>query len=108
MYADDLMISAESMEELLINSKTGKSEMEKKCLRMNMRKTKITVSAINLDLLKKYGNDLCGICLTGAGNTSIFCGGCLCWTNNTRGPMVCKRSHDIWAYCKYKNKFCQI
>ena len=49
MYADDLMIGAESMEELLINLKTGKSEMEKECLRVNMRKTKITMSAITLD-----------------------------------------------------------
>ena len=41
LYADDLMISAESMEELLVKLKTWKAEMEKKCLRVNMGKTKI-------------------------------------------------------------------
>ena len=53
LYADDLMISAESMEELLVKLKTWKLEMEKKGLRVNMGKTKIMVSGTDLDLLKK-------------------------------------------------------
>ena len=40
LYADDLMISAESMEELLVKVETWKTEMEKKGLRVNMGKTK--------------------------------------------------------------------
>ena len=49
LYADDLMISAESMAELLVKVQTWKTEMEKKGLRVNMRKTKIMESGINLD-----------------------------------------------------------
>ena len=79
LYADDLMISAESMEELLVKLKTWKSEMEKKGLRVNMGKTKIMASGMNLDLLKKSGKDSCGVCQTGVGSNSIFCGGCLWW-----------------------------
>ena len=79
LYADDLMISAESMEELLVKLKTWKSEMEKKGLRVNMGKTKIMASGMNLDLLKKSGKDPCGVCQTGVGSNSIFCGGCLWW-----------------------------
>ena len=41
LYADDLMISAESMEELLVKVQTWKTEMEKKGLHVNMGKTKI-------------------------------------------------------------------
>ena len=41
------------MAELLVKLKTWKSEMEKKGLQVNMGKTKIIVSGINLDLLKK-------------------------------------------------------
>ena len=52
LYADDLMISAESMEELLVKVQTWKTEMEKKGLRVNMGKTKIMESGINLDVLK--------------------------------------------------------
>ena len=43
LYADDLMISAVSMEELLVKLKTWKTEMKKKCLRVNMGKKKIMV-----------------------------------------------------------------
>ena len=49
LYADDLMISAESKEELLIKVKTWKTEMEKKGLHVNMGKAKIRESGINLD-----------------------------------------------------------
>ena len=60
------MISAESMEELLVKLKTWKAEMERIGLRVNMGKTKIMVSGPNLDLLKKSGKDPCGVCQTGA------------------------------------------
>ena len=61
--ADDLMISTGSMEELLVKVKTWKTEMEKKGLRVNMGKTKIMESGINLDVLKKSGKYPCGVCL---------------------------------------------
>ena len=49
------MTSTKSIEELLVKLKTWKAEMERKSLRVNMRKTKIMVSGPNLDLLKKSG-----------------------------------------------------
>ena len=55
LYTDDLMVSAESMEELLVKVQTWKTEMEKKGLPVNMGKTKIMESGINLDVLKKSG-----------------------------------------------------
>ena len=50
-----MVLSAESMEELLVKVQTWKTEMEKKGLRVNMGKTKIMESGINLDMLKKSG-----------------------------------------------------
>ena len=61
LYAEDLMISAESMEELLVKVQTWKTEMEKKGLHVNMGKTKIMESGINLDVLKKSGKYPCGL-----------------------------------------------
>ena len=91
LYADDLLISAESMEELLVKLKTWKAEMERKGLRVNMGKTKIMVSGPNLDLLKKSGKDPCGVCQTGVGRNAIFCGGCLSWIHKKcsgiKGPL---------------------
>ena len=91
LYADDLMISAESMEELLVKLKTWKTEMEKKGMRVNIGKTKIMVSGMDLDLLKKSGKDPCGVCQKGVGSNAIFCGGCLCWIHKKcsgiKGPL---------------------
>ena len=70
LYADDLMISAESMEELLVKVQTWKTEMEKKGLRVNMGKTKIMESGINLDVLKKSGKYPCGVCQSGVGSSN--------------------------------------
>ena len=47
LYADDLMISAESMEELLVKVQTWKTEMEKKGLRVNMGRQRLWSLALN-------------------------------------------------------------
>ena len=50
-----------------------KAEMEKKGLIVNMVKTKIMVSGINLHS-DKYP---CGVCRKGVGRNATFCSGCL-------------------------------
>lgn len=72
--AGDLMISAETMEVRLVKVQTWKSEMEKKSLTLNIGKTKILVSGINVDLVKKSGKDLC--CFSGEGSNAISRDGC--------------------------------
>ena len=82
LYADDLKISTGSKEELLVKVKTWKTEMKKKGLRVNMGKTKIIWSGINLDVLKISGKYPCGVCLTGVGSTNaILCDGCERWVH---------------------------
>ena len=44
------------------------SEIEKTGLRVNMGKTRIMVSGLDLDLLKKSGKDQCGGCQKGVGS----------------------------------------
>ena len=66
--------------------------MEKKGLRVNMGKTKIMESGINLDVLKKSGKYLCGVCQSGVGSSNaIFCGGCKRWVrkkcSGIKGPL---------------------
>ena len=48
-----------------------------------MKKTKIMVSGVNLDLVKKFGTDPCGFCQIGEVSNAILCVGCLCWRNAT-------------------------
>ena len=89
LYADDLMIRGGfmSMQELLVKLKTWKSEIKKMGLQVNMGKTKIMVTGLDMDLLKKFGKDPCGVCQKGVGSNAISWCGCLCWIH--------KKSYDI-------------
>ena len=103
LYAEDLMISAESMEELLVKVQTWKIEMEKKGLCVNMGKTKIMESGINLDVLKKSGKYPCGVCQSGVGSSNaIFCGDCKRWVHKKcsgiKGPL-CPDPEFMCARC---------
>ena len=58
---------------------------------LNMRETKIMVSCLDLDLLKKFGKDPCGVCQKGVGSNAISCGCSLCLLhkkcNGIKGPL---------------------
>ena len=77
LYADDLVISAETEEGLKMKLNKWKTEMEAKGLRVNMGKTKIMVSGVNLQTLK----DSCSVCRKGVGSNSIYCAGCSHWVH---------------------------
>ena len=79
LYADDLVIIAESLEECVRMLLTWKEEMEKKGLRVNAGKTKIMICGMGLDLLQSSGEFPCAVCRTGVGSNSIFCSGCKHW-----------------------------
>ena len=61
-------------------------------LQVNMGKTKIMVSGLDLDRLNKFGKDPCGVCQKGVGSNTISCCGCLCWIhkkcNGIKGPLL--------------------
>ena len=81
LYADDLVIIAESLEDCVRRLLTWKEAMEKKRLRVNAGKTKIMIWGMGLDLLQSSGEFLCAICCTGVGSNSIFCNGCKHWVH---------------------------
>ena len=59
-----------------------KTEMEAKGLRINMGKTKIMVSGVNLQTLKDSGEYPCSVCRKGVGSNSIYCARCSHWLHN--------------------------
>lgn len=73
MYADDLVIIA---------------ELPQKNPHVNMGKTKITISSLGIDVLRKSGKDLCTVCLTGLGNNDISCSSCSCWVHKKCSGLV--------------------
>ena len=81
LYADDLVIIAESLEECVRRLLTWKEAMEEKGLRVNAGKTKIMICGTGLDLLQSSGEFPCAVCRTGVGSNSIFCEGCKHWVH---------------------------
>jgi hypothetical protein len=81
LYADDLVIISESLEDLLGKLKSWKAGMEAKGLRVNMGKTKVMVSGLNLHTLKGKGRCPCAVCRAGVGSNSILCVRCNLWTH---------------------------
>ncbi|MCP3898362.1 MAG: hypothetical protein GY707_01360, partial [Desulfobacteraceae bacterium] len=55
LYADDLVIIAETYKGCIDRLKEWKAGMEQKGLRVNMPKTKILISGVGLDVLKDSG-----------------------------------------------------
>ena len=76
LYAHDLFIIAESLQECVKRLSTWKKALEGKELRVNAGKTKIMIAATGLDLLQSSGGFPCAVCCTGVGRNSIFCNGC--------------------------------
>ena len=81
LYADDLVITADSLEECTRRLLILKEAMEKKGLRVNAGKTKVMICGIGLDLLQSSGKYPCAVCCTGIGNNSIYCNGCKLWVH---------------------------
>ena len=81
LYADDLVISAETEEGLKMKLNKWKTEMEAKGLRVNMGKTKIMISGVNLRTLKDSGKYPGSVCRKGVGSNSIYCAGCSHWVH---------------------------
>ena len=59
LYADDLVIITESLEECVRRFLTWKEAMEKKGLRVYAGKTKIMICGTDLDLLQSSGVSMC-------------------------------------------------
>ena len=81
LYADDLVIIAESLEECVRRLLTWKEAMEEKGLRVNAGKTKIMICGTGLYLLQSSGEFPCAVYRTGVGSNSIFCKGCKHWVH---------------------------
>ena len=78
LYADDLVLMADSIEELEILFERWKSGMEQKGLRVNSGKTKVMISKHKRNPQNKTGKFPCSVCLKGVGRNSILCPACKC------------------------------
>ena len=81
LYAVDLVIIAEWLEECVRRLLTWKEAMEKKGLKVNAGNMKIMICDTGLDLLQSSGEFPCPVCRTGVGSNSIFCNCCKHWVH---------------------------
>ena len=82
LYADDLVLIADSEEELKRKMVTWKNAMEKKGLKVNIGKTKVMCSEYGVGRVNKTSNYPCGVCGFGVGeenSNSIACTKCRHW-----------------------------
>ena len=102
LYADDLVIIADSLEECVRRLLIWKEAMAKKGLRVNAGKTKIFICGSDLDLLQSSGKFPCAVCRTGVGNNSIQCYGCKYWVHKKCSglPRLTPNTEYRCARCK--------
>ena len=100
LYADDLVLLADTMDELLSKLGNWKKHLEAKGLRVNMGKTKIMISGKNLHSLRDSGKHRCGVCRKGVGSNSILCCGCQLWIHKKCSGIKSKLTADPSYKCK--------
>ena len=78
LYADDLMLTAESKKEVESMFRGWKGEMERRGLKVNIGKTKLLVTGKTGEVVQS-GRYPCGVCGSGVGVNSILCTSCEKW-----------------------------
>ena len=102
LYADDLVLIAESMAELTAKFETWKQAMESKGLRVNMKKTKVMVSERDSLAIQPSGKHPCSVCRKGVGRNSIHCESCNFWVHNKCSGII----GSLSAVLNYRCRVC--
>jgi len=90
LYADDLVLMAETEELLMEKLRVWKQSMESKGLRVNIGKTKVMRCCEGGGKVTPSGRCPCGVCGRGVGVNSIKCLGCKRWVHK-----VCSRIKGV-------------
>ncbi|XP_057312826.1 uncharacterized protein LOC130654290 isoform X2 [Hydractinia symbiolongicarpus] len=100
LYADDLVLIAESMEELVEKFEKWKKGLEEKGLKVNTAKSKVMISSIAAKCGLLVGKWPCGVCRKGVGSNSIFCQTCKHWVHKKCSSISGRLRAGIQFVCK--------
>ena len=89
LYADNLVIIADSLEECVRRLLTWKEAMGEKRLGVNAGRTKIMIYGTGLDLLESSGEFPCAVCRSGVGSNS----------SPALGPKMTSKQVSIFTKC---------
>ena len=81
LYADNLVIMADSLDELSVKLERWKAELSDKGLKVNTKKTKTMISKPGASPVQKTGKYPCSVCSKGVGSNSIQCTKCKQWVH---------------------------
>jgi len=81
LYADDLVVIAETEEDLIKRLDEWKDNMENRGMRVNVNKTKAMISGEQQKVMQKAVRWPCGVCGRGICNNSIQCTCCQKWVH---------------------------
>ncbi len=79
LYADDLVLMAETEEEVMDRFSAWKRRMERRGMKVNMEKTKMMVLGRKPAVPLERGRFPCACCGRGVGANSVWCAGCDRW-----------------------------
>jgi len=79
LYADDLLVIAETEEDLIKRLNEWKNNVENRGMRVNMNKTKVMISGERQKPVQKAARWPSGVCVRGVGSNSIQCTSCQKW-----------------------------
>ena len=79
LYADDLVLMADSEDKLMTKLANWRNSLSSKGLKVNTGKTKVMVSAAGSGVNRGTGDFPCGVCNKGVGANSITCTICRKW-----------------------------
>ena len=100
LYADDLVLIAETKELLLEKVRKWKEGMEKKGLRVNAGKAKVMWCRLSMGQAEDSGEYPCGVCREGVGNNSIFCVECRRWVHKRCSGISGKLKSNADFHCR--------
>ena len=106
LYADDLVLVAETEELLMEKLRKWKKGMELKGLRVNIGKTKVMRCQVRIGQAEDSGKYPCGVCRQGVGDNSIKCVARHRWVHKRCSGISgrlgyvadfrCRRCLDVW------------
>ena len=100
LYADDLVLLAETEESLLVKLRNWKIGMETKGLRVNAGKTKIMRCRVGKGQSEKSGKWPCSVCRKGVGSNSIRCVDCKGWVHKRCSGILGSLTGVVDFHCK--------
>ena len=100
LYADDLVLVAETEELLMEKLCKWKRGMELKGLRVNISKTKVMRCQVRLGQAKSGKYYPCGMCRQGVGDNSIKCVACHKWIHKRCNGISGRLGYDADFHCR--------